>query len=135
MKALYCHVTVKDYLSNNLWKFLIKIESTWRRDIKEQAPQLTLLYRGRTVRSSHRRYSIKKVVLKNFAISTENVYVGVSFLKSCRSEGVHFYEKETPTQVFSCEYCEVFKASCFEKYLRPTAFNFLNGSLLHGPKG
>ena len=79
MKALYSHVTVKDYLSNNLWKFLIKIESTWRREIKEQAPQLTLLYRGRTVRSTHRRYSIKKVFLKNFAISTEIVYDGVSF--------------------------------------------------------
>ena len=37
MKALYCHVTVKDYLTNNLWKFLIKIVSTWRREIKEPA--------------------------------------------------------------------------------------------------
>ena len=65
-KKWYCHVTVKNYFCYVLWKFLIKIESTWRREIKEQAPQLTLFYCGRTARSSHRRWSIKKAVLKNF---------------------------------------------------------------------
>ena len=63
-KKLFCHVIVKNYLSNVSWKFSIKIESTWRREIKEQAPQLTLLYRGRTVRSSHRRCCIRKLFLK-----------------------------------------------------------------------
>ena len=63
-KKLFCHVIVKNYLCNVSWKFLIKIESTWRREIKEQAPQLTLLYRGRTVRSSHQ----KCCIFKNFAI-------------------------------------------------------------------
>ena len=42
--------------------------------------------------------------LKNFAISTENTSVGVSFLKSFRPEGWQFYLKETSTQVFLCEY-------------------------------
>ena len=63
-KKLFCHEVVKNYLCNVSWKFLIKIESTWRREIKEQAPQLTLLYRGRTVRSSHRRCCIRKLFLK-----------------------------------------------------------------------
>ena len=63
-KKLICHVIVKNYLSNVSWKFLIKIESTRRREIKKQAPQLTLLYRGRTVRSSHRRCCIRKLFLK-----------------------------------------------------------------------
>ena len=63
-KKLFCHVIVKNYLCNVSWKFLIKIESTWRRKIKEQAPQLSLLYRGRTVRSSHRRCCIRKLFLK-----------------------------------------------------------------------
>ena len=58
-KKLFCHVIVKNYLGNVSRKFLIKIESTWRYEIKEQAPQLILLYRGRTVRGSHRRCSIK----------------------------------------------------------------------------
>ena len=48
-KKLFSHVIVKNYLSNVSWKFLIKIESTWRCEIKEQAPQLASLCRGKTV--------------------------------------------------------------------------------------
>ena len=63
-KKLFCHVIVKNYLCDVSWKFLIKTESTWRREIKKQAPQLTLLYRGRTVRNSHRRCCLRKLFLK-----------------------------------------------------------------------
>ena len=31
---------------------------------------------------------------------------------------LQLYQNETPIQVFSCEYCEVFKNTCFEKHLR-----------------
>ena len=27
-------------------------------------------------------------------------------------------QRDTPTQVFSCEYCEVFKSTCFEEHLQ-----------------
>ena len=37
-KKLFCHVIIKNYLCNFSWKFLIKSESAWRREIKEQAP-------------------------------------------------------------------------------------------------
>ena len=37
---LFCHVLVKNCLCDVSWKFLIKIESTWRRKIKEQEPHL-----------------------------------------------------------------------------------------------
>ena len=63
-KKVFWHVILHSYLCNALFKFLIKIESTRRREIKKQAPQLTLLYRGRTVRSSHRRCCIRKLFLK-----------------------------------------------------------------------
>ena len=63
-KKLSCHVIVNNYLCNVLCKFIIKIESTWRREIKEQAPQLTLLYCSSTARSGYRRHSIKKLFLK-----------------------------------------------------------------------
>ena len=63
-KKLFCYVTIKNNLCNISWNFLIKIESTWRREIKEQAPQLTLRYHGRTVKSSHRRCFIRKLFLK-----------------------------------------------------------------------
>ena len=31
------------------------------------------------------------------------------------------YYKEIPTQVFPCEYCEIFKNTCFEEHLRTAA--------------
>ena len=58
-KKLFCHVILKNYLCNVLRTFLTKTESTRRCEIKEQAPQLTLLYHGRTVRSSHQRSSFR----------------------------------------------------------------------------
>ena len=61
-------------------------------------------------RSSHQRCSIKRAVLKNFAIFTGK--------HLCRSR---FFQKETPTLVFFCEYCEIFKNTYFEKHLRTTA--------------
>ena len=46
-RKLFCCVIVNNYFYCILCKFLIKIESTWMREIKEQTPQLTLLYRSR----------------------------------------------------------------------------------------
>ena len=36
-------------------------------------------------------------------------------------EGLQLYQKETPTQVFSCEYCEIFKNTYFGEHLRTAA--------------
>ena len=33
----------------------------------------------------------------------------------------NFFKKETPTQVFSCEICEIYKNTYFEEHLRTTA--------------
>ena len=81
MKKLFCHVIVKNYLSNVSWKFLIKIESTRRREIKEQALQLVLLYCGRTVRSSHWRCCIRKLFLKNLQYPQETPILESIFKK------------------------------------------------------
>ena len=35
--------------------------------------------------------------------------------------GLQLYEKETPTQVFSCEHCEIFNNNYFEEHLRTAA--------------
>ena len=37
--------------------------------------------------------------------------------------------------MFSCEYCEMFNATYFEKYQRTAAFDCFSGSLLHRSKG
>ena len=56
----------------------------------------------------------KKAVFRNFAIFTEK--------HECQSLLlIKFYEKETLTQVFSCEYCELSKNTYFEERLQMTA--------------
>ena len=81
-KKLFCQVIVKNYLSNVSWMFLIKIESTWRREIKGQVPQLTLMYRGRPVRSSHRRCCIRKLFLKILEYPQETPVLDSIFKKN-----------------------------------------------------
>ena len=72
-----------------------------------------------TISADHRRFStvgsscsqifFKKGVLKNFAIFTgfEPLFNRVAGLNACS------FTKETPTQVFSCEYCEILKNTLF----------------------
>ena len=59
---------------------------------------------------------LKKVFLK---ISQKNTFVGVSFLIKLQ---LQLYQKETPTQVFSCEICDIFKSTYLEEHLQTTAF-------------
>ena len=100
---------------------LIKMKSTWRHGIKEQTPQLTLLYFARTFGSSHWRCSINKPVLKNCKLSTGNSCMGFLFIKVA---GLKFYLqlylKVTAIKVFSCEYYKV--NTYFEKHLQMAAF-------------
>ena len=51
----------------------------------------------------------KKGDLKNFAKSTGKNLCRSLFL-NC-----HFIKKETPTQMFSYEFCDIFKNACFSK--------------------
>ena len=65
----------------------------------------------------------KKVFTKISQISQETPVLGL---------GLQLYYKETPTQVFSCEICEIFKNTYFEEYLRTTASEFIGDTtLLH----
>ena len=45
----------------------------------------------------------------------ENTCVEISFLIKLQPLGLQLYLKKTPTQVFSCEYCEIFKNSLFNR--------------------
>ena len=77
-------------------------------------------------RSNHHRCSITKAVLKKFC----NIHIKTPLLESlfknvAALQVVNFIKKR---QVFSCEYCEIFKNIYFEKHLR-TAASELNGVL------
>ena len=55
----------------------------------------------------------KKLFLKILQYSQENAFVRFSFLITLQNKFI----KESPTLVFSCEYCEIFKSTTFEKHL------------------
>ena len=54
-------------------------------------------------------------------LSQENACVGESlFVKVVGLQACNFIKKKTPTQVFFCEYYEIFKNTYFKKHLRTT---------------
>ena len=64
---------------------------------------------------------LKKRVLKNFAKLTRKHLCPRLFLINLQPSGLNFIKKETPTQVFSNECCEIFKNTFFIQHLRWTA--------------
>ena len=112
-----------------LSKFLIKIERMWRREIKEQIAQLTLLYCGRTIRSKHQRYSIKKRVLKILQYPQEKPVLETFF--NCF---LNFIKKRPQHRCFPVILAKFLRLSILKNSCKQLLFDCFNGSLLHGPK-
>ena len=72
-------------------------------------------------RSRHWRCSVKKGILKSFKNFKGNHLYWITFLIKFRLSDLLLYEKETPTQTFSCEICEIFESSYFEEHLLSSA--------------
>ena len=64
---------------------------------------------------------MQKMFLKISQNSQENTCVGVPSLIELQIQGLHFINKETSTQVFSCEFWEIFKNIFLTKHLRARA--------------
>ena len=68
--------------------------------------------------------SIKKGVLKNFTKFTrKHLCQSLYFDKvaCCRTQACNVIKKQTPTQAFSGEFCEIFKSTFFTEHFRATA--------------
>ena len=74
--------------------------------------------------SSHRRYSVKKVLLNTLYLSVFSPNAGKYGPErlQIRALGLQLYLKGTSALVFSCEICEFFKNTYFEEHLWTTAF-------------
>ena len=71
------------------------------------------------LRSSHRRSSVRKGALRNFAkFIGKHLYQRLFFNKVANC---NFITKESPAQVFSCEFCEISKNIFFTEHLWTTA--------------
>ena len=71
-------------------------------------------------KSNHRRRSVKKGALKNFANFTRKQMCWSLFLikmQACLCWSLFL----TPTQMFYCEICEIFKNTYFEEHVRTIA--------------
>ena len=71
-------------------------------------------------RSSHQKCSVRKVFLKISQNSQENTCARVSFLIKLQVSGLqvfNFIKKKTLAQVFSWEFCKVFKNTFFIEHL------------------
>ena len=93
---------------------MIVITRTVNRDKPPKSHVFNLLY--------HQKQPLdvfcKKVVLKNFVQFTgKHLYQSLFFNKvACVAS--NFIKKETRSQVFSCEFCEIFKKTYFEEHLQ-----------------
>ena len=67
---------------------------------------------GKYIRSSQRKYSVKKIFLEISQNSQENTCARVSFFNKVtdlRPQACNLVKKETLAQVFYCEFCEISK--------------------------
>ena len=60
--------------------------------------------------------SIEKVILKISQISQESKCWSLFLIKLLAFSALQLYQKETPTLVFSCGICEIFKKTSFEEF-------------------
>ena len=82
--------------------------------------------------SSHWRCAVKKRYSQKFRNFHRKTPVLESLLNKVAGLGLQFYQKETSTQVFSCEVCKIFKSTYFEGHLWTTASEFIRDTaLLH----
>ena len=51
------------------------------------------------------------------------VYICCKMLENCKRIHKSSFKKEPPTQVFSCEHCEISKNTYFKKHLRATVLS------------
>ena len=79
-------------------------------------------YRGshQRCRSSHRKCSVKKVVLKIRKLYRKTPVLESFFMK-LQTFSKQIFKKETLTQALSSEVCETFKKTYFKEHLQTTA--------------
>ena len=83
-------------------------------------------------RSSQQRCSVGKGVLRNSVkFKGKHLCQSLFFNKVAGLEAFNFIKKETLTQVFCCELCEISKSTFFTEHLWATASGYQRSSLEH----
>ena len=114
------------FIKNKVCMYLFKTRKTWNVIYWQCFLKAFENWNGKLLRffwSSHLRSSVKKGILKISQNSQESTCVGVSILINLHASSLQLYQKkETPTQVFSCEFSEIFKNPFFFRTRRDNCF-------------
>ena len=111
---------------SNPFKLSIRLTIFWNSYFSEQNSSFSenLFFITATNRSSHQRCSVKKSCSSKFRNINRERPVLESLLDKVGSfQGYNFTKNKTPTQVFSCKYCEIFKNICERLLLCLTEFS------------
>ena len=75
-----------------------------------------------------RRYFLSRLRTRHFSyfLTFSTSRLQMFFKMNVQPKGLQLYQKETPTQVFSCKNCEILKNSFFIENLRWLLLNFLS---------
>ena len=114
------HFTPKPELASNIPRMTVAIPEIATSPSSYPSERLFPIIATTTHRSSQQRCSLKKLLWKISQYSQKT-----SVLESLFNKVAGLQAKETPNQVFSREYCEIFNCSYFEEYLQ-TAASVLN---------
>ena len=108
---VYWAVTYSEPFQTSKMEFFVKIVTS-----KETNPLL------RRFRSSHRRCSVKKGALRNFAkLTGKDLCQSLFFNKVAGLWPVTLLRKETLAQAFLCEFCKISKNTFSTEHLQTTA--------------
>ena len=94
---------------------------------------MTSLYCGRTVRSSQRRFSIKKPFLKSSQYPQKTPVLESLFKNVAGLEACSYIKKRPQHRCFSVNIVKFFILLISKNICERLLFYFFNGSLLHGP--
>ena len=97
----------------NPWLFAISVKS--KVSFQWHSRTMYTMADSSVTEAIAKRCSIKKVFLKILQNLQENNRTRVTFLIKLQAK------KETLAQVFSCEFCNIFKSTFFTEHLRTTA--------------
>ena len=106
------------------WLYSTMVElseaATWAIVQESYSPQLTLLYRGRTFRSSHRRYCVRKLLLKFCNIHRKHLCCSL-FLKTLQTFRPATLLKRDPNTGVFLWMLQIY-TTYFEKHIQKTPF-------------
>ena len=96
---------------------------------------MTSLYCDRTVRSSQRRFSVKKLLLKISQYPQETPVLESLFKKVAGLKACNFIKKRPEHRCFPVNIAKFLILLNSKNNCERLLFDFFNGSLLHRPKG